>query len=188
MNNAQVRNEQVWLVVGSLMVLATVALATALVYTRDVMIPFVLSIFVTAAVSPMVDYQVRRWRVPTLLAVLTTLLLVFAMMTLLGMILVVAVQTMVHAATEYGAQVNSLITGMFIELNAYLANSKLVHLQVDEQRVSAELQSYLPDVITQTAGTVTTLASHGLLILFFVVFLLLGRNPHQRRKDIYAEI
>ncbi|HEX4412898.1 MAG TPA: AI-2E family transporter, partial [Lacipirellulaceae bacterium] len=154
----------------------------------DVMIPFVLSIFVTAAVSPMVDYQVRRWRIPTLIAVLTTLLLVFAMMTLLGTILVVAVQTMVHAASEYGAQVNSLITGMFKELNTYLANSKLVHLQVDEQRVSAELQSYLPDVITQTAGTVTTLVSHGLLILFFVVFLLLGRNPHQRRKDIYSEI
>jgi AI-2 transport protein TqsA len=110
------------------------------------------------------------------------------MMTLLGTILVVAVQTMVHAASEYGAQVNSLITGMFKELNTYLANSKLVHLQVDEQRVSAELQSYLPDVITQTAGTVTTLVSHGLLILFFVVFLLLGRNPHQRRKDIYSEI
>src|SRR4051812_31438579 len=112
MINAQVRNEQVWLAVGSLMVLATVALAVALVYTRDVTIPFVLSIFITAAVGPIVDYQVRRWRVPSVLAVLTTLLLVFAMLTLIGGILVVAVQTMVHAATEYGAQVNSLITGL----------------------------------------------------------------------------
>src|SRR4051794_27038709 len=119
MNNAQVRNEQVWLVVGSLMVLATVALATALVYTRNVMIPFVLAIFITAAVSPVVDFQVRRWRLPRFVAVLTTLILVFAMLTLIGTILVVAVQTMVHAATEYSAQVNDLVKEGFAKLNAY---------------------------------------------------------------------
>ena len=51
MRNAQLRNEQIWLVVGSLMILATVALAGALLYTRDVMIPFVLAIFITAAVA-----------------------------------------------------------------------------------------------------------------------------------------
>ena len=37
MKNAQLRDEQIWLVVGSLMILATVSLAGALAYTRDVM-------------------------------------------------------------------------------------------------------------------------------------------------------
>ena len=69
MKDAEVRNEQIWLVVGSLMILATVALAAALSYTRDVMIPFVLAIFITAAVAPLVDFQVRRWRLPDWLAV-----------------------------------------------------------------------------------------------------------------------
>ncbi len=55
MKDAQLRNEQIWLVVGSLMVLATVALAAALSYTRDVMIPFVLAIFITAAVGPILS-------------------------------------------------------------------------------------------------------------------------------------
>jgi AI-2 transport protein TqsA len=43
-------------------------------------------------------------------------------------------------------------------------------------------------VITSTAGTVTAVVSHGFLIMFFLVFLLVGRNPHQRRHDIYSEI
>src|SRR6186997_1311788 len=94
MNNAQLRNEQIWLVVGSLMVLATVALAAALSYTRDVMIPFVLAIFITAAVGPVVDFQVRRWRFPNWLAVLTTLTLVLVMLALVGFVLILAVQTM----------------------------------------------------------------------------------------------
>ena len=64
MNNAEVRHEQIWLAVGSLMILATVALAATLIYTRDVMIPFVLAIFITAAVAPPIDFQVRRWGCP----------------------------------------------------------------------------------------------------------------------------
>ena len=64
MKDTRVRNEQIWLAVGSLMVLATVALAAALVYTRDVMIPFVLAVFTTAAVGPMVDGQERATSTP----------------------------------------------------------------------------------------------------------------------------
>ena len=72
------------------------------------MIPFVLAIFITAAVAPLVDFQVTRWRFPNWIAVLTTLLLVLAVLTLLGVVLIVAVQTMVHAASEYSKQVVAL--------------------------------------------------------------------------------
>ena len=58
------RQEQIWLVVGSLMILATVALAVALLFTRDVLIPFVLAIFVTTMVSPLVDFLVLRGGCP----------------------------------------------------------------------------------------------------------------------------
>src|SRR6478735_477647 len=100
MKNVEVRQEQISLVVGSLMILATVALGAALVYTRDIMIPFVLAIFITAAVAPIVDFQVRRWRLPNWFAVATTLLLVLAALALIGIVLILAVQTMVHMANE----------------------------------------------------------------------------------------
>ena len=190
MKNSEVRREQIWLVVGSLMILATVALAVALVYTRDVMIPFVLAIFITSAVGPLVDFQVRRWRLPTWLAVLTTIVFVLAMLAIIGLVLIVAVQTMVHMASEYSSQVVQLTEQMFAKLNAKLVEWKLqdLNMSVDQARISAELETHLPGVIQQTAGTVTAIISHGLLIVFFVVFLLMGRNPHQRRQDIYSEI
>ena len=163
------------------MILATVALAVALVYTRDVMIPFVLAIFITAVVSPLVDFQVTRWHAPRWIAVVTTLLLVLALLALLGYVLIVAIQTMVHAASEYSQQVVDLTERLFAQLNAH-------HIQVDQARITSELEARLPGIITQTAGTVTTLISHGFLIVIFVVFLLIGRNSHQQRTGIYAEI
>lgn len=181
MKNPDLRNEQVWLVVGSLMILATVALASALVYTRDFMIPFVLAIFITCVVAPLVDFQVIRWRIPSWIAVLTTLLLVLVLLALIGVVVIVAVQTMIHTATTYSAQVVKLSEQLIGWLNAH-------HIEVNQAHITAELEAHVPGVITQTAGTVTSIASHGLLIAFFVVFLLMGRNPHRHRTGIYADI
>jgi AI-2 transport protein TqsA len=181
MKNAQLRDEQIWLVVGSLMILATVALAGALAYTRDVMIPFVLAIFITAAVAPIVDFQVTRWRFPNWIAVFTTLLLVLAVLTLLGVVLIVAVQTMIDAAREYSKQVVGLTEEMFAWLSAH-------RIHVDQARITTELEARLPGVISETAGTVSAIISHGFLVVFFVVFLLVGRHEHYRRNDIYSDI
>lgn len=181
MNNAEVRREQIWLAVGSLMILATIALATALVYTRDVMIPFVLAIFITAVVAPLVDFQVRRWGLPTWLAVSTTLLLVLIGLVLVGLVLILAVQSMVHSANEYSAQVVDLANRFLTQLKGY-------NIHVDQAHVTQELESLLPTMISRTAGTVTAIVSHGVLIIFFAVFLLAGRNPHKLHTDIYSEI
>jgi AI-2 transport protein TqsA len=179
--NANFRNEQVWLAVGSLMILAAVAVAAALVYTRGVMIPFVLAIFITTVVSPVVDFQVVRWRIPDWIAIPVTLLLVLAVLALLGVILIMAIQTAVRATGEYSERVIELIERLAAQLNAH-------HIQIDQGRISAELESRLPQMITQAAGTVSTLLSSGLLIMIFVVLLLIGRNPRRRPTGIYAEI
>ncbi len=188
MMNANLRNEQVWLAVGSLMILATVALAGALVYTRDVMVPFVLALFITSVVSPVVDFQVTRWRIPHWLAILTTLILVLAMLALLGLPLIWAVQTMVHAAGEYSEQVIDLTKRLFALSDKLFDKLNTHDIQIDQTRIATELESRLPGYITRAAGTVTALFSHGFLIVIFVVFLLVGRNPHQKQIGIYAEI
>src|SRR5262245_1364255 len=99
MKNTQLRSEQIWLAVGSLMILATVAMASALIYTRDIMIPFVLAIFITAVVAPLVDFQVLHWRLPSWIAVMTTLLLVLILLWLIGIVIIVAVETIIDTAT-----------------------------------------------------------------------------------------
>jgi AI-2 transport protein TqsA len=181
MINTELRDEQVRLIVGSLMVLATVILGAALVYTRNVMIPFVLAIFITAVIAPVADFQVVRWHFPKWLAVVTTLLLVLALLALMGTLLIVTVQTMVEVAGAYSQQVVQLAGRVFADLNSR-------GIEVDHTRVSAELEAHLPGIITETAGRVTTILSHSFLIVCFVVFLLVGRNPQQRQTDIYAEI
>ena len=181
MERKHLRSEQVWLAVGSLMILATVALAFALVYTRDVMIPFVLAIFITTVVAPFFDYQVTRLRFPRWVAVVTTLLVVGALLSLLSLALIATVQSMIGIAREYGQQVGDLIERLFDNLHSR-------HIQIDEAKVVAQIEERVPQYVTQSAGMLLALISHAFLVMIFVVFLLFGRDSHRRRTGITADI
>src|SRR5689334_12233430 len=128
----EIRNEQIWLVVGSLMIIATVTLAAALIYTRDVMVPFVLAIFITAAVAPLVDIQISRWGFPGWLAVVLTLLIVLVVLTGMFLVLIAVVQAIVRVANEYSQQVVHLTENLLDRLKRY-------NIHVDEAKIIGEL-------------------------------------------------
>ena len=175
------RNEQIWLAVGSLMVLAVVALAFALVYTKVVMIPFVLAVFLTTAVSPVVDFQVVRCKIPSILAIILALILVVAFLSILGVLLIISVQAIIATAGDYSENFIGLTKQIFAWLEKW-------HIKVDYARIADDLQQRLPALITQAAGTGTALIANGFLITFFVIFLLAGRNSHRVRSGIYRKI
>ena len=181
MERRRLRNEQVWLAVGSLMVVAAVAAAFALVYMRDVMIPFVLAIFITTVVAPFFDYQVTRLRVPRWLAVATTLLLVGVLLALLSLAFVAAFQAMIAVARDYGEQAGDLIEELFDNLHSR-------HIQIDQATLVAQIEERVPQYVTQSAGLLMGMISHALLVMIFVVFLLFGRDSHKRRVGIAADI
>jgi AI-2 transport protein TqsA len=97
------RQEQTWLTTASLVILAAVALAVALIYTRPVMIPFVVALFIVAIVSPIEDFQIKRLHLPRAFAILVTLLVVVAVTGLIFLLIAQATTIIVSTAGEYSA-------------------------------------------------------------------------------------
>ncbi|UCD51722.1 MAG: AI-2E family transporter [Phycisphaerales bacterium] len=97
------RQEQTWLTTASLVILAAVALATTLTYTRAVMIPFVVALFIVAIVSPIEDFQIKRLRLPRAFAILVTLLFVMAVIAVVFLLIAQATTIIVSTAGEYSA-------------------------------------------------------------------------------------
>jgi AI-2 transport protein TqsA len=95
--------EQSVLVTASLVVVAVVALAAALIYTRAVMIPFVVALFIVALVAPIEDFQVKKLRLPRVVAVVVTLLVVLSVIALVSLFVYQSAQTIVSTAGEYSA-------------------------------------------------------------------------------------
>lgn len=93
--------ERSWLNTVALSIIAVVALAAALIYTRVVMIPFVVALFIVALVSPIEDFQVKWLRLPRIIAIVVTLLVVMAITALVFLLIAQAITTIVSTAGEY---------------------------------------------------------------------------------------
>lgn len=175
------REEQAWLRTISLVVLAAAVMTVALFYTRAILVPFVLALFLVNLVSPIMDFLTGRLRAPRAVAVGATVLLVIAAIVVSCVIMIVAVQRVVDTAGQY-TESFAAMTGRL------LAGVRQWGVEVDEQKVLNELRAKMPGMVTASLGTAMNTLSSVVLILIFAMFLLLGRGAQTVRTGVYAEI
>ncbi len=176
------REELVWLSTVSLLVLAAVAAGAALIYTRAVMVPFVLAILFTYLVSPIVDGMQTRLRMPRGISIFVALLIVLGIMTLLVLLITVSTDGLTESAPIYRERLSRFAESLFSVLDRF-------HVDLGQSDILEGLRQ-LPilSVLKSTAGGVVSFVSSGFLVLFFSVFLLAGRKPYSTHAGIYREI
>jgi AI-2 transport protein TqsA len=178
--------EQAWLGTLCLIVIAFVAVAGGLVYTRDVLVPFVLAVFIATIVAPVVDYQVLRLRFPKAVSVAVALLIVLGLMALLTLILELAIRNAARTTAETTLAFDRWITSVETQLQEWQIGDYRIEEEI--QQIGLELRRQLPRLVSQSAGTALNLISRSVLTVIFVAFLLAGRNSERVRRGIYAEI
>jgi len=114
------RTENQWLVTGSLVILAAIALAMALKYTRTVMMPFVLALFIASIVSPILDFLVIRTKLPRIIAVPLTLVVVVVFMGLMSLLVATAIQNVASLAYSYTNKMQDLGIRTVDQIDHYL--------------------------------------------------------------------
>ena len=91
-----------------LAILTTIAIAVALFWLRPVMIPFVLAVFFSYALTPVIDFIVGHLRAPRQVAIAAALLLSFVLLFLSGGIVTSAVAEMAANRASYQKQMTAL--------------------------------------------------------------------------------
>jgi AI-2 transport protein TqsA len=168
-----------------LLTLSAIALGAALHWLSSVMVPFVLAIFLAIALSPIINFQVRRLRFPRPLAVLITILLVFLFLAVIGQVVLSSMQQLVANADIYQHRVEEILEEA--------TNSPLLQrLGVNPEEIN--LVALLPSgfvsgaLVTATNLSVEILSS-GMLVMIFVLFLLIGgRTRKEPTPGIWGEI
>jgi predicted PurR-regulated permease PerM len=112
-------DEYTWLSTVSLLILAGVALAVALEYTRAVMVPFVLALLFSYLVAPLVDFMQTRLRMPRSVSILVALLIVFGMMTLLVLLISASARGISDSAPIYRERLARLAESIFSILDRF---------------------------------------------------------------------
>ncbi len=175
------KKEQNWLAVASLVLIAIVATGVVLFYARSVLIPFVLALFISQLVSPILDFQVLRLKIPKVFAVIITFAIILIILAVLFMFVSSAIQSIVSTADRYSDSFVNLV-------EVVLRKVKTWGVVPDQTEILTILQNRVPGFITGSFGTVLGLISGTFLVSIFVCFLLAGRNSNEIREGIYFEI
>ncbi|MBS0655487.1 MAG: AI-2E family transporter, partial [Verrucomicrobia bacterium] len=92
-----------------LFILSTIGIAFALAWLKPVMIPFILALFFTLALTPIIDFQTRYLYLSHRLATLTTLACGFLMLTLFWLIISTSISQLMSNIDNYQQQIFDLL-------------------------------------------------------------------------------
>ena len=155
-----------------LMVIACVAISAALYWLRDIMIPFVLAIFCSLTVSPVIDLMNRKWRVPRLLGLAIVLLAGMILLWAIWVIVSVSFSQMMENSENYQQQINKIIQWLQDHLPS--VSGQPVDIEGIFNNILDNKQAALGNSILSLLSAVTNLLSKGLLVLIFMMFMLAG--------------
>ena len=168
----------------SLLVIAAVAAAVALVYTRTVMIPFVLALLLSYLIHPLVDWLQDHLKMPRRLAILLTF---FAMLVVLGGLCVV-IASSVAGMSDNVEMYNQRLIALTENVTDWLDQHDIDIGQRD--LVSAVKELPLFKWLSRTAGGVLVFVANFFLVVIFILFLIARRNPKpgERAAELQEKI
>lgn len=150
-----------------LLIVSTVAVAAALYWLRPVLVPFVLAVFIAYGLLPLVEFQVRRLRLPYFVAVASTLVIGVVVLGSLGLLISTSVSQLQANAAAYQQQIELLGA----KVSALLPAGTF---RADGNPFAQLPLGNISDVLLQTTNAIVGLLSQSLLVLIFVLYLLLG--------------
>ncbi len=171
MVDANVREQRIQTI--CLLILSTICVAASLYWLSPILIPFVLALFFSLGLAPIVEAQMRWLRMPGAIAVASTLLLLALLLALVGSL----VSSSLGALSSNSAAYQEQIT---ITLERARAALPLEAFGLEEASESFDPFSIvspgsITDLLGKTTNAIVDLSSRGLVVLIFTFFLLAGR-------------
>jgi AI-2 transport protein TqsA len=162
-----------------LLILTALGITAALYFFASVLIPFVLAIFLTLCLTPVIDLQMKLIRIPRRTAILTTVAVGCALLTLGAFLVTLAANQIVESKDDYGKQFQQLLIktrGLlppewYRDPNDASADPSEPLIRVPTNTIRK--------VLTDTASSIMGVISNGLLVVIFMIFMIAGKGTYK---------
>ncbi len=171
----------------SLLIIATVLVAVSMFWLKSVMIPFVLALFLALGLAPLVDGQIRWFRLPKPLAVFVTFLLSMGLLLLSVSVVTGAVAQLAANAGAYQQRLTQILdwAAQTIPLERFgLSQAEVL------QPLTKIPMGTVSGILLGTTNAILDVMSQAMLVTIFLVFLLIGFSGRgdQGPTGIWAEM
>ena len=167
-----------------LLIICSVAIGVTLFMLRTVMVPFVLAIFSALGLSPLIAFQRRYLRLPNSVAILTTFIIGFVVLSLLGGLISISLRQLTNNANAYQQQINRLLDQVMIMAEGYGIDPVTLFDSMGGLPVKS-----VSGIIANLTKGIFEILSNGLLVMLYLFFLLLGGTQKAGpRRGVLGEI
>jgi len=160
----------------SLFIIALVAIAFALYFTRPIMIPFVLALFVRLLIDPIIEFQIRNLRIHRSVAILVSFFLIIALFMIIIPFITDSVATFLRSADDYNAKVLLLIDNIIFKLQQF-------EIEINREIIRESFLS-LPflDWASSALSNGANFVGKFFLVVIMTLFLLLGSSKKEKSE------
>ncbi|OWY70932.1 hypothetical protein B7486_15155 [cyanobacterium TDX16] len=167
-----------------LLLLTAFAVGAALYFLSPVLIPFVLAVFLVYCLTPIIDLQMKYFRIGRTAALITTVLLGSAVVILLWGVVWASVSEMSQHAGEYEGEL------------AHLLDDIAARLPVEQMGIEPEKLKSIVTVSRESVqklagsliGSIMTVFSNGMLVLIFMLFMMAGKRTPPKSGSILEQL
>ncbi len=163
----------------SLILIASILVTGALFVMRSVLVPFVFSIFLFFVISPFIDWQKRRIKMPKALALLSSFLVLLLVFAIFFIMIGVSIKGFVTSSGAYQLKLLNLLDAfsLYATEHGYSFDLSLLRQSLIQLPIVAW--------VTQISSSIVTILGNLILVFIFTLFLLMGKETdHEDEKKI----
>jgi len=141
---------------------------------KPILFPFFLALFISYAISPLLDLMIRL-KFPKALAIVLILIFTFAFLYLLGLLLYSSGKYFASELPKYSEKINSLISDFADSLSR-------LPVKIDVPGLVSQFNvEKVANFLVATLGSFLSFLTNLLLVFVFVIFILAGRDKVARK-------
>jgi AI-2 transport protein TqsA len=151
-----------------LLILSGVALTAFLVYTKTVLMPFVIAVFISMVSNTFATWMKEKWGVPRMLGLVLAVLFVLGLAGIAIMFVSNAITVFMAGATNYAGKISE-------SLNWAVAIAQKIGIKINQNFIS-EYIANIPamNIVTSMGGWLISLFTTLSLVTLFVIFIFMG--------------
>ena len=157
-----------------LMILAASASTWVLVYTKSVLMPFVIALFISMLANSSANWLNRRWKIPYNLGIILNFVLFMTVITMTVSFISSSIESFVAGAGIYTERLND-------SLDWILSKGTNYHININAQFITETLNK-LPvfNMVKSVGGLIVSLFTNILLVTLFVIFIFMGNASAEK--------
>ena len=159
-----------------LIILTVLALGGVSFLLRNVLLPFVLAVFLTFVLNPVVRIMMKRLRLPRILAILITIVLSLIILIGLATFVSSSFLQLTHESSQFGRNLQSALQRVF---SHPLAQQYGFSREVAMDTIAPKIAEGAGQLASVLVSGMFTLFSQGIIVTIYVVFLMFSSNTKE---------